>query len=70
MLDIAPETAVVRKAIDRDRYERDLALQTRVRESYRRLAARDGWLLLDGDRPKDEIAGDVFSHLASRLALP
>jgi dTMP kinase len=70
MLDIAPETAVVRKAIDRDRYERDLALQTRVRESYRRLAARDGWLLLDGDRPKDEIAGDVFTHLASRLALP
>jgi dTMP kinase len=70
MLDIAPETAVRRKTADRDRYERDLALQTRVRESYRRLAARDGWLLLDGDRSKDEIAADVFSHLASRLALP
>lgn len=70
MLDIPPETAVVRKAVDRDRYERDLALQTRVRESYRRLAERDGWLRLDGDRPKDEIATDVFTHLASRLALP
>src|SRR4051812_41311365 len=39
LLDIAPETAVTRKAIDRDRYERDLALQGRVRESYRRQAA-------------------------------
>src|SRR5205085_10630680 len=27
VLDIAPETAVARKAVDRDRYERDLALQ-------------------------------------------
>src|SRR5688572_29885957 len=27
MLDVAPETAVARKAVDRDRYERDLAMQ-------------------------------------------
>src|SRR5215813_12632444 len=30
LLDIAPETAVARKATDRDRYERDLAMQARV----------------------------------------
>ena len=42
MLDIAPETAVQRKAVDRDRYERDLAMQARVRESYRRQAAEGG----------------------------
>src|SRR5687768_5030377 len=41
-LDIAPETAVTRKAIGRDRYERDLALLARVRESYRRQAAEGG----------------------------
>ena len=39
LLDIAPETAVQRKAVDRDRYERDLAMQARVRESYQRQAA-------------------------------
>ena len=70
MLDISPETAVTRKSIDRDRYERDLSLQTRVRESYRRLAAEDAWLLLDGDRPKADIAAEVFTRLASRLSLP
>jgi dTMP kinase len=69
MLDIAPETAVVRKSADRDRYERDLALQTRVRDGYRRLAARDGWLLLDGERDRDVIAGEVFTGTAARLAL-
>src|SRR6202521_5537520 len=36
MLDISPETAVQRKALERDRYERDLAMQARVRARYRR----------------------------------
>ena len=67
LLDIAPETAVKRKSVDRDRYERDLALQTRVRESYRRQAAEHGWVVLDGERSKDDIAEDVFSAVASRL---
>src|SRR5213595_1609514 len=39
VLNIAPETAVERKAVDRDRYERDLAMQARVRDSYARQAA-------------------------------
>jgi dTMP kinase len=70
MLDISPDTAVQRKAVDRDRYERDLAMQARVRESYTRQAAAGGWLVLDGERTKDAIAEDVFTAVASRLALP
>jgi dTMP kinase len=66
-LDIAPATATERKAVDRDRYERDLALQTRVRESYRRQAAEQAWVVLDGERSKDAIAEDVFSAVSSRL---
>jgi dTMP kinase len=69
MLDIAPDTAVQRKAVDRDRYERDLALLGRVRESYRRQAADQDWLVLDGERAKDAIAEDVFSAVGSRLGL-
>jgi dTMP kinase len=69
MLDIAPETAVTRKSADRDRYERDLALQARVRESYRRIAARDGWILLDGERARDVVADEVFTRLAMQLGL-
>jgi dTMP kinase len=68
-LDINPETAVQRKSVNRDRYERDLALQIRVRESYKRQAAEQGWLVLDGERPKSAIAADVLNEVASRLAL-
>ena len=70
MLDIAPETAVRRKSVDRDRYERDLAMLTRVRESYQRLAGQQDWLRLDGERPKDAIAADVFNGVATRLPPP
>jgi dTMP kinase len=60
MLDIAPETAATRKTADRDRYERDLAMLARVRESYRRQAAAPGWVVLDGERGKDEVAAEVY----------
>ena len=70
VLDIAPETAVKRKAVDRDRYERDLSLQTRVRASYLEQAAAAGWVVLDGERPKDVIAADVFNAVVSRLSPP
>lgn len=63
VLDIAPETALQRKAVDRDRYERDLAMQARVRESYRRQAAAGRWVVLDGERSKDVIASDVFAAI-------
>ncbi len=70
LLDIAPETAVHRKAVDRDRYERDLALQGRVRDSYARQAAQLDWLRVDGERDKSEVAEDVFTGVRSRLGLP
>jgi dTMP kinase len=70
VLDIAPETAIARKTVDRDRYERDLSLQTRVRQSYLAQANAAGWVVLDGERAKDVVAADVFSAAASRLALP
>ncbi len=69
VLDIAPETAVRRKAADRDRYERDLAMLSRVRASYRRQAAGAAdWALVDGERPPDVVFADVISAAATRLA--
>jgi len=68
LLDIAPETAAKRKSADRDRYERDLALLARVRESYQRQAAEQGWTVLDGERSKDAVAEDVYEAAHSVLS--
>ena len=70
LLDIAPETAVQRKAVDRDRYERDLAMQARVRDSYLRQAAAGGWVVIDGEGSKEAVAADVISAVTPRLARP
>lgn len=70
LLDIAPETAVRRKSVDRDRYERDLALQLRVRQAYQQLAAAPTWQRLDGEQSKDAIADAVFTAVSARLAQP
>jgi dTMP kinase len=67
LLDIAPETAARRKTADRDKYERDLDLLARVRESYKRQAT-DGWVVLDAERRPDEIAADVVAAVEARLA--
>ena len=60
LLDIAPEVSARRKTTDRDKYERDLALLARVRESYLRQAAADGWVRLDADRDRGVVAAEVF----------
>jgi dTMP kinase len=69
LLDIAPETAVRRKTSGRDRYERDHALLSRVRESYRRQATAPGWLLIDGEQPREAVTAAVLNGIARRLAL-
>lgn len=70
LLDIAPATAVERKATGRDRYERDLELLSRVRESYARQARSANWLRLDGERARDDVARDVIGAVSTRLAQP
>jgi dTMP kinase len=67
LLDIAPETAAGRKTANRDKYERDLAMLSRVRESYRAQAKAAGWLQLDGERPKDVVTVDVLTAVARLL---
>jgi dTMP kinase len=68
LLDIAPETAVGRKAVDRDRYERDLALLARVRDSYLRQARQATWLTFNGEQPKTSVAQQINESLAAQLA--
>ena len=61
LLDIAPEVSAKRKIVDRDRYERDLALLGRVRNSYLQLAEKDGWVRLSADRDRLLVATDVWA---------
>jgi dTMP kinase len=66
LLDIPPEVSARRKRDGRDRYEQDLALLARVRDSYLRQAA-GGWLRVDGDRDRDTVAAEIWAAVDARL---
>jgi dTMP kinase len=69
LIDIAPSTALARKAADRDRFERDTALLTRVRDSYLRQAAAPGWYRVDGERPIADVEREIADAVCSRLPI-
>ena len=67
LLDIAPETSARRKTGDRDKYERDLQLLARVRDSYLR-QSDEGWIRLDADRDRKAVASEIIAAVDARLA--
>jgi len=68
LLDIDPQVSRSRKVTDRDKYERDLALLSRVRDSYLRQASAPRWLRLDAGRDRDAVAADVYAAVTPLLA--
>ena len=70
LLDIPPDTSLTRKQAARDKFERDLPLLGRVRESYLRQAeGSTNWIRLEGHRQKDAVSSAVISAVRSRLEL-
>lgn len=70
LLDISPETAAARKTVGRDRYERDLALLTKVRRSYLRQAAQPDWVRIDAEQSADVVADEMAAAIEPRLPAP
>ena len=68
-LDMSPAVSLTRKQADRDKFERDMPLLGRVRESYQRQAKRSDWVRLEGERDKDAVSADVISAVRARLGL-
>lgn len=69
LIDCSAATCLARRTTQRDRYERDLAKQERVRVAYRRMwslpcAAGEGWnRILDGERTAEEVHALVWETL-------
>jgi len=68
LLDIAPEVSAARKAHNRDSYERDLEMLSRVRASYLRQATQSGWVVVEAARSVDLVAADVVNMISLRHA--
>jgi thymidylate kinase len=60
--------SLARKQTGRDKYERDLDLLGRVRQSYLRQAKEGQWTVLDAVRDRALVADDVRAAVAPLLA--
>ena len=70
LLDMPPAVSLTRKRVARDRFERDMPLLGRVRESYLRQADQSPhWMRVSAERHKDEVSADVVSAVRARLGL-
>ena len=69
LLDMKPEVSLARKRADRDKFESDMPLLGRVRESYLRQAQQPDWIRIEGERDKDAVSADVLDAVRSRLAV-
>ena len=68
-MDMTPEVSLGRKKADRDKFERDMPLLGRVRESYIRQSSAPGWARINAEQDKDAVTADVLSAVRSRLGL-
>ena len=64
---VCPSPPCSHRKNDRDKYESDLSLLARVRDSYLRQANASGWVRLDATRAPDAIAADVWNVVGADL---
>jgi dTMP kinase len=69
LLDIPPDVSARRKTSDRDKYERDLPMLARVRDSYLRQAKNGGWRRIDGDRDLNVVGEDIFKAVSALMSV-
>ena len=68
-MDMSPSVSLTRKKADRDKFERDMPLLGRVRESYLRQSQALDWVRIDAEQDKDSVAAAVTNAVRSRLGL-
>jgi dTMP kinase len=70
LLDMSPAVSLTRKKVARDKFEQDLPLLGRVRESYlRQVDQSPNWMRVSAERPRDDVSAEVISAVRSRLGL-
>jgi dTMP kinase len=68
-MDMSPSVSLTRKKADRDKFERDMPLLDRVRQSYIRQSAAANWTRIDAERDKDAVSHAVVTAVRDRLGL-
>ena len=70
LLDMSPTVSLTRKKVDRDKFERDIPLLGRVRDSYLRQAHQSSTgIRISAERDTNQVGDEVISAVRARLGL-
>lgn len=69
LIDVPTKVAFSRARPSRrsDEFEKDMALQERVRRNYLHIARQEGLKIVDGSRPRDEVQADLRKLVSALL---
>ncbi len=68
LIDVPTKAAFSRARLSKlDEFEKNMALQERVRRSYLRIAKQDGLKVVKGSRPRDEVQADLRKLVSAVL---
>lgn len=67
VLDVIPDVALGRVESKADLFEKDREMMKRVSGLYRDLAGRYGWILVNGDRSRDEVHAEIMQIVWKKM---
>ncbi len=67
VLDVAPEVSIQRMASKGDIFEMNDDIMNHVSKSYRELAGKNGWVLVNGDRSKEDVHREIMQIVEDKI---
>jgi dTMP kinase len=68
VLDVPQKVSFLRKKTKRDRFEKDTEFLAKISKTYKTLAKKFGWKIIDASQTKAKVHQDVMKTLSSKLA--
>ena len=67
VLDVSQQESFKRKKTNRDKFEKNRTFYKKIAETYRNLAKKKHWTVVDATRTKDEVHEDIMKILHGKL---
>lgn len=68
VLDVPQKVSFLRKKTKRDRFEKNTEFLKRISQTYKTLAKKFGWKVINASQTKDQVHQDIMKILSSKLA--
>lgn len=68
VLDVPQKVSFLRKKTKRDRFEKNTEFLKKISKTYKTLAKKFGWKVIDASQTKDQVHQDIMKILSSKLA--